>query len=315
MSQPTSTPDTPDVPEARGPHLPDAITRIPVGVWPFLLLAVLAAYGRWVVLSAGGFENPVDVIWSVIGSVETLATPLLGAALFHRHPNAHRVFPALTFGVALFAVAIVADALRGPVLDGIRGTDLEFENAILASTGYSVIEALFRAFALTYVAIGLADARRFEDRDANRRGLVVLIAAVLGTSALGAAFTLASVPGQALVVPILLTAQLLIGLAWAYLGWTAFRGWAAGEEPRPAWSLVATAGIGYVVVSVVVTLLNVVLWIIGPTESRVPLVFELYQLLTAVFAGLWLALLAAFWLGLPAEPDPVDVDPNESEPV
>jgi hypothetical protein len=315
MSEPTGSPESPDWPEGRGPHLPDAIATIPLGVWPFLAIAVVAAYGRWVVLSTGGFQDPVSVIWGVILSLEAVAAPLLGAVLFYRHPSAYRRFPALTFGAVLFAVAVVADALRRPVLDGISGTDLEFENAILASTGYSVIEALFRVFALTYMAIGLADARRFEDGQAYGRGRVVLVVSALGTSALSAVLTLASVPDPSLPVAILLTAQLLIGLAWVYLGWTAFRGWAAGEEPRDAWGLVATAGIGYLAVSVVVALLNVVLWIVGPSESQVPLVFEFYQLLTAVFAGLWLAMLAAFWLGLPAEPDPAEIDTDGPEPA
>jgi hypothetical protein len=315
MSNSTGVRETPDTPEARGPHLPDALTRIPLRVWPFLALAVLAAYGRWVVLSTSGSENPVDIVWIVIGSVETLVAPLLGAALFYRHPNAHRVFPALTFGVALFAFAIIADALRGPVLDGIRGNDFEVENSILASAGYSVIEALFRVFALTYVAIGLADARRFEDRHANKQGWIVLVASAIGTYAISAVLNLASVPEQALVVVVLVTAQLLVSLAWAYLGWTAYRGWVADEKPRNAWGLVAVAGIGFLVAGVVIALLNVALWIIGPTESQVPLVFEFYQVLTAVFAGFWLALLAAFWLGIPSEPDPVAVDPDTPEPA
>ena len=143
----------------------------------------------------------------------------------------------------------------------------------------------------------------------------MLVAAALGTSALSAVFNLASVPEQAVVVVILVTAQLLISLAWAYLGWTAYRGWTASEEPRNAWGLVATAGIGFLVAGVVIALLNVVLWIIGPTEPPVPIVFEVFQVLTAVFAGLWLALLAAFWLGLPAEPVPLEVDPTRPEPV
>jgi hypothetical protein len=296
--------------EPRGPHLPDAITRIPPGVWPFLALAVLAAYGRQVELTTGGFPNPF-VVWTVVGSVEAIAAPLLGAALFYRHPNAHRRFPALTLGAALFAIAVAADALRRPVLDGLLGSALDFESGILGGAAYRVIEALFRVFALTYLALGLVDARRLDDRPANRYGWVVLVVAVVSTSALSAALTLASVPDQALVVAILSTTQLLTGLAWAYLGWTAFRGWSAREEPRRGWGLVAIAGIGYLLVSIVISLLNGVLWIIGPTESQVPLVFEVYQLLTVVFAGFWLALLAAFWLGLPAEPDPEDVEAEE----
>ena len=42
MSEPTGSPNTPDWPEERGPHLPDAIARVPGPVWPFLALTVLA---------------------------------------------------------------------------------------------------------------------------------------------------------------------------------------------------------------------------------------------------------------------------------
>jgi hypothetical protein len=40
-------------------------------------------------------------------------------------------------------------------------------------------------------------------------------------------------------------------------------------------------------------------------------VYEVYQLLGVVIAAIWLALLAAFWLGLPAEPDADDVALDE----
>ena len=43
MSGPTGSTETPDWPEERGPHLPDAIARVPGPVWPFLALTVLAA--------------------------------------------------------------------------------------------------------------------------------------------------------------------------------------------------------------------------------------------------------------------------------
>jgi hypothetical protein len=47
---------------------------------------------------------------------------------------------------------------------------------------------------------------------------------------------------------------------------------------------------------------NLAVWAIGPTDSQVPVVFQAFRVLVAVIAGLWAALLAAFWLGLPAEP-------------
>jgi hypothetical protein len=78
------------------------------------------------------------------------------------------MFPNIAFGVALFAASTVVDALRQPVMDGIGGTDIEYDAWLYAGTGYSLIQALVRVFAITYLAIGLSDARRFEDRGAAR---------------------------------------------------------------------------------------------------------------------------------------------------
>ena len=58
MSDPTGSAETPDWPEARGPHLPDVIARVPGPVWPFLALTVLAAFGRWQELSASLARQP-----------------------------------------------------------------------------------------------------------------------------------------------------------------------------------------------------------------------------------------------------------------
>ena len=79
--------------------------------------------------------------------------------------------------------------------------------------------------------------------------------------------------------------------------------------------LVGVAGVGYVVVSVAFTVLRVALWIIGPTENQVPLVYEVAQILSVVLAGFWVGLLVAFWLGLPAEPDPDDPEIDAPEPA
>ena len=105
-----------DVPEARGPRLPDAIARVPGPVWPFLALTVLAAYGRWQDLSGLSFGSPVNDVALVAGSVPPIVSPLLGVALFARHPTAHRTMPSVAFGVALFAVLTVVDRLREPIL-------------------------------------------------------------------------------------------------------------------------------------------------------------------------------------------------------
>ena len=96
---------------------------------------------------------------------------------------------------------------------------------------------------------------------------------------------------------------LATNLAWAYLGWNAYRGWSAGEEPGTGWALVAGAGIGYVLIAVLATVLSVLAWVSGASNSQPQLVYEVYLLLGAGLAGVWLALLAAFAVGLPAVAD------------
>ena len=295
-------------PEPRGPHLPDTLMRIPLGVWPFLGLAVLAAYGQWEMLRAGPLDNAIDAFWALVRAVAALTVPLLGAALFFRHPTAHRIFPNIAFGVALFAASTVVDALRQPVMDGIGGTDIEYDAWLYAGTGYSLIQALVRVFAITYLAIGLSDARRFEDRAPARVEGIVLVVAALASTGVSAVLGYLSAPDQPGLLAIGTAGQVLTNLAWAYLGWTALRGWAAGEEPSRGWGLVGAAGVAYLAVVVIAAALNVVIWVVSPTEGPVPLVYEVYQLLGVVIAAIWLALLAAFWLGLPAEPDADDAD-------
>jgi hypothetical protein len=304
--------------EPRGPHLPDVITRIPLGVWPFLAVAVLAAYGRWTLVRPSTFEQPAELFWILSGSIEALVAPLLGAALFYRHPRAHRTIPAVAFAAVLFAFTTVVDAFREPVMNSIAPPmffgSLDQTMVTLAGSGYRMVEALLIVFALTYLALGLSDARRFEDR-ANARSILIASTVIAVASPMLGGLLVLPWPGEWTLQNVLnLVAGLLSYLAWVFLGWTAFKGWAAGEEPRPGWGLAAAAGLGYLVVVASFTVLNVLLWIIGPTESQVPVVYEAALLLEGVTAGVWVALLAAFWLGLPAEPDPVMPDPAEAPP-
>jgi hypothetical protein len=287
--------------EPRGPHMPDVITRIPFGAWPFLALAVLEAYGRLARLGSVRLEGPVDYVEALIGTVGALAVPLIGVALFLRHPSAHRTLPSITVGVALLAALTVVDALRDLVVQGIVQSELDFQTSILASTGYSVIQALVRVFAVTYLAIGLHDARRFEDRTQGSGLRALLLIAALGSPAI-MAFVVWPWPQEQILPSLLsLAAQVLTNLAWTYFAWVAFRGWAADEKPNIGWGLAALVGVGNLVVTMLAAFLNLAVWAVGPTEGQVPFVFEAYRVLVAVLAGLWVALLAAFWLGLPAE--------------
>jgi len=294
--------------EPRGPHLPDRLMRIPLGTWPFLALTAAAGYEVWDALRMTVFDHPLDVWWAVVGSVRHIVAPLIGAALFYRHPSARLVFPALTVGVALFGLTTVAAALRAPVMDGIGASDMAYDAALLAGTGYTLVEALFMVFAITYLANGLGAARRWQDGSPARGAQALLVVAALAASAVTGWFAWSSGSNQAVLLIAGVTAFTLTNLAWAYLGWTGYRGWAAGEEPRLGWGLIALAGIGYVAVNALYTFLSAVVWVIGPTDGPIPVVYEVGQLLGVALAAFWICILAAFVIGLPAEDQDEDVE-------
>ena len=300
MSEPTGSAETPDWPEERGPHLPDAIARVPGPVWPFLALTVLAAFGRWQELSGLSFDSPIGVVSVIAGSVPPIVSPLLGVALFARHPNAHRTMPSVAFGVVLFAVLTVVDRLREPILESIASLDPTFEATGPAYLGYGLVQALVSVFALTYLSIGLADARRFEDSPGRRTVLILLVAAAIGAPAVSALLGFAWLSVQPVSSLVSVVSLLATNLAWAYLAWNAYRGWSAGEEPGTGWALAAGAGSGYLLIALLATMSSVFAWVSGASNSQPQLVYEVYLLLGAGLAGVWLALLAAFAVGLPA---------------
>jgi hypothetical protein len=300
MSEQNGSHETPDLPEARGPHLPDAIARVPGPVWAFLALTVLAVYGRWQELSGLSFGSPINVVALIAGSVPPIVAPLLGVALFARHPNAHRTMPSVAFGVVLFAVLTVVDRLREPILGSIASLDPTFASTGPAYLGYGLVQALVSVFALTYLSIGLADARRFGDGPGSRAVLILLVAAAVVAPAVSALLGFAWLSVQPLWSIVSVVSVLATNLAWAYLGWNAYRGWSAGEEPGTGWALVAGAGFGYLLIAVLATVLSVFAWVSGASNSQPQLVYEVYLLLGAGLAGVWLALLAAFGVGLPA---------------
>jgi hypothetical protein len=312
VSVPSGFPETPDVPEERGPHLPDAITRVPGPVWPFVALTVLAAFGRWQELSGRSFNSPIDVVALIAGSVPPIVAPLLGVALFARHPNAHRTMPSVAFGVVLFAVLTVVDRLRAPILNSIASLDPTFESTGPAFLGYDLVQALVSVFALTYLSIGLADARRFEDGQGSRPILILLIAGAVVAPAVSVLLGFAWLSVQPLSSVVSVVSVLSTNLAWAYLCWNAYRGWSAGEEPGAGWALVAGAGFSYLLIAVLATALSVVAWASGASNSQPQFVYEVYLLLGAALAGVWLALLAAFAIGLPAEPEPDEAEPGDA---
>ena len=291
--------------EPRGPHVPGAITRIPIAVWPFLALTTLAVYGRYVDF-ANLPDGSADLLAIAVASVPSVVAPLLGAALYLRHPEAHRTLPALTFGCVLFAAATAVDALRGPVLGSLALFPGDFDPSHPAVMGYGIVQGLVGVFAATYLALGLGDARRVDDR-VGARGLLVALALLAIVLPLVSGFSVLSVAEPALVT-IAVVIQILGSLALVFLGWMALQGWAAGEEPRRAWALASVGAFAQLAVGLLITLLNLLGWV---TRSNEPLLIEFTRLLGLVLAAGWVALLAAFWLGLPAESGPAKVEDAE----
>ena len=276
---------------------------MPGPVWPFLALTVLAAYGRWQDLSGLSFGSPVNDVALVAGSVPPIVSPLLGVALFARHPTAHRTMPSVAFGVALFAVLTVVDRLRAPILESIASLDPTFASTGPAFLGYGLVQALIAVFALTYLSLGLADARRFEDSPAGRSVLILLLAGAVAAPAVSALLGFAWLSVQPLSSIVSVVSVLATNLAWAYLGWNAYRGLVrrrrAGQRlgacDRSRLRLPAHRGPGR----------GVERLRLGERREQQPaqFVYEVYLLLGAGLAGVWLALLAAFVVGLPAEAD------------
>ena len=73
--------------EARGPHLPDRITAIPVMVWPFLALTAVVVYVQSRLYAGVPFDASI-VVAAGLGIARSAAMTLIGAALLVRHPDA-----------------------------------------------------------------------------------------------------------------------------------------------------------------------------------------------------------------------------------
>jgi hypothetical protein len=286
--------------EPRPPHLPDAATRLSPWVFPFVLLAALQVIAGWLEWKAqGDLGDPSYGLSIALGVVQTACVSLLGAALFLRHPDAHRRLPMLVFGVALL-VATVLLPLVVKVLDVPLRTDESTFILAIYDYGINVVSAL----GLIYLARGLDRARRRSDVVSGRGLGIVLTALVVLAAVVTALPWFAS--GPELLTPgnvVALILSFFVTLAWCYLLVTANRGWRAGERPLVGWLLVVVAAGTSIAVRLLISVSGsldmsqigpIVLWVIS-----------------AAFVSVWVLLLLAFLIGLPstvAEPDPAASD-------
>jgi hypothetical protein len=302
--------ESPPIPEARPPHLPDTLNRLSPGFFAFAVVAVLVAWlnirdwiGQYPFVDTGA-------VIALVASVQFVVVPLLGAALFVRHPRAHRTLPLLVFGLALMTFGEVLSALDDPIRRFlIELSPSDVGPTTPATLAFTVFTSLLALFALLYVGAGLAAARRRE-RGAAERPLAIWLGALAVVGAvisLVAIFQLEFDTSAAGIVQLVIGfgLSLLLTLGWAYVTAVAIGGWLTREQPRRAWTL-AALGLS-------------VLFAVRLIASTVTALFlgeaflTLLTVTTIASAAAWLLLLVAFALGLPAPPD--GVGEREPEPT
>lgn len=306
MSEPPTRPAP--FPAARGPHLPDALTRRSPWFYGFLIVALVN--GWRLVVAPSLIVQPELVFYLLVSVVPSIVGPLLGAVLFGRHRDAWRSMPLLAFGLVLVASGELLnsfDQIIGSFLDSL--TPLGAPPTSPAHTAYAVFTGLLGVFAILYVAAGLSSARRMPRVGAERPLMVWLVA--LGVIA--AIVSVTSVFALGLEATPILVLQLGLGVvlslastvAWAYLAAVTIGGSLAAEVPRRAWQLAALA----VALLIAATLINT-----GASAANLGdpgLVVTIAGV--ASMAG-WLIFLVAFILGLPTPGTPAG-DATDDRPA
>ena len=309
-------------PDARGPHLPDVLGRMPWLAWVFVLLAIgdIASYVRNLNVPAG--SSIADFAIYVLQVIPSVAVILLPAALLARHPDAMSRARTLLFGTILYAVVqgmlLLSEPLQG-FFETLTPPSAELPFLVPMAAVYNGLISVVAAFGLAYMAVGLSQARRFEDRRRSVTILFVPVAAVFGT-VVGVLTVSGLDLGDLQMSPTLgiyLGTSVVLGVvrivAWAYLATAATRGWLASEDPAKGWGLGAV-GAGFVVFALVLVNLNGLLAIQDATFATV------YRYLIVIaYAFGHIGLLLAFALGLPAlgwsddEDEDDDFDDDDDE--
>jgi hypothetical protein len=296
----------PEWDEPRGPHLPDAITRIPGPAWAFLVVAVLVAWRSVSALAANRPDDVGSVLLPGVSIAGQVAASLIGGALFIRHPDAFRTHRALAVGSALVALNILGDSFRpdaGAWLDGLVGDEGVGLHPLRVAFGTLV--TLAAAGGLFALGRGLGAARALPSRLPVGRLLLVALAIPVVTTAIGLAVIVSIAdPGDFQVANAVGSAvNLAVGLAWAFLAVVAMLGAHAGEQPAAGWWLAATAGWGRLALLLGSTLVG--LFLMAMTDLVTSGVGTLAIVFSVVGSAMWVVLLAAFATGLPASHPPV----------
>jgi hypothetical protein len=279
------TAPTAPAPEARGPHLPDAITSVGMYFWVFVLLAVARLI--WIIRMSP-LANPADLgalFGYIAGFTPSIVAILFPAALLLRHPEATTRARTLVVGLVLFAAV---EGLRvlilplQPIFEQLTPGSAETPFLVPLALIYNGAIGLLASFAVGGV---LSVSRLPLDEITMTPTVVVYLASTVILSVLFAA-------------------------SWAYLATVTIRGSRAGELPEPAWRFAAT-GSGLIIAAYAIRSLLVIPGSPGPDTQ--PLFTALASWLSIGVAIGYLALLVAFLRGLPSLAGADDEDQEGDE--
>ena len=303
-----------DTYEARGPHLPDVLTRQSPWVYLFAGAAFVHLAAAWLDWSSRPLADPQELLLLLSVRGNDALISLFGAALFIRHPDARRSMPFLAFGLGLLALGPLLQLVDTPVtqfIDSLAPSDAEFIGLSSAVVAYHVLTSLIGIAGVLYVGAGLGDARTGPRRSAERAVLSLLVVIGILTVAwqilpIGGAQAPAS-PYEWVLLVIGVVLSLLYTLAWSYLIAVVFGGWSAREEPRIGWGLALAAGLIGLLLRIFSTISIVIANLSQPVSSPFAPLFPIAGTLG------WILWLAAFAAGLPAGSS-ATADPPEATP-
>ena len=309
-------PDADEAPAGR-PRRPDTAGRLPWLALVFVLLAIGDVVWYLGNLHFAADASISDMVIAVLQIIPSVTAILLPAALLARHPDATGRARTLLLGTILYAVVqgmlILTEQLQGFFESATPPSD-DLPFLVPLAAIYNGLVSLVAAFGLVYIAVGLSQARRYEDRPHSVTSLFVSVAAVFGTAVGVLAVSrlqLVDTPMSPTLV-VYLGATVVLGVlriaAWAYVAASAARGWEANEDPSGGWRLGAL-GAALIVAALVLVNLNGLLDIADQTLVTV----YAYAIVLPYVLG-HVILLAAFALGLPSLDDPDDEgrEPDES---
>lgn len=299
--------------EPRGPHLPDALAVIPTPAWIFVLLAVARLI--WFVREAdlGPAPEPSTIASFVAAVIPSVVAVLLPAALLVRHPDARSRARTLLLGTVLFAVVeglrVLGTPLQ-PIFEQLTPGSEEVSFLVPLALAYGAVAGLLGAFAVANVGLGLAQARRYEDRPGTRPiglflvSIVILVAGARVVSVSQLPFE--QIPMTPTVI-LYLASTVVLGVlsiaAWGYLATTSVRGARAAEEPESGWTIGAIGTCLVIGAFALSAALSFAGSFARPTPESQPFFTMVGLLNSGIFALGYLGLLAGLLQGMPSLDD------------